>query len=323
MNSKNLFLILFSTAALLFASCGGDNDEAFVATGISLDKETLEVPLESSAAIVATLEPSGAIGAIEWSTSDPTVVAVNNGIVTALKIGTANVVAVHGAYSASCEVTVTPKEINPDDLPASLKGSDYYLFHLDGTSSLYIEDKILEDMRPDDIEGSKNLYVWENTFLGGISNGLNYFGQSEGWISLIVGSAGWSGAGYNVGANYEGLIDMTNMFDNPDDYYFHIAFKSEQLSSSYLFIFSDGTSEAKVCIGSSAFEDAGTSYEPYADFTRDNEWHSIEIPVTHLNTLGLFYNEAFKDANVLAWLAGGTQGTTLDMDAMFFYKKAE
>lgn len=63
--------------------------------------------------------------------------------------------------------------------------------------------------------------------------------------------------------------------------------------------------------------------QPYMDFTRDNEWQEIEIPVSHLRDLGVFYDQPFSDVNILAFLAGGVQGTTLDMDAVFFYKKAE
>ena len=92
--------------------------------------------------------------------------------------------------------------------------------------------------------------------LVGTPTGLNYYGQSEGWPSFVVASAGWSGAGYSISADYE-LIDMTDMYNNPDDYVFHIALKSSQASSSYLFIFADGAAEAKICIGSAAYEDGG------------------------------------------------------------------
>ena len=103
---------------------------------------------------------------------------------------------------------------------------------------------------------------------------------------------------------------------------FHIGLKSAQPSSSYLLIFTDGQSEAKVCIGSSDYVD-GITYKPYADFSRDNEWHSVEIPVTHLQELGLFFDKPFTDVNIFAFLGGLVSGTTLDMDAVFFYKKAE
>jgi len=305
--------VLFAIMALSFTGCGGDDIEV---TGISLDQATLQVPVESTGALIATLEPEGAKGDVQWSSSDPSVAAVNNGIVTGLKQGTATVAASFGIFSATCEVTVTPKQLDPNNLPASLKGSNYHIIQIDETSYGYIQNKVVNDFRPDD--NFKNLWVWEATFLGGTPSGLNFYGMTEGWVSLVVSNVGWSGAGYNVAAGF-GDINMTDLYANPNDYVFHIALKSAQPSSSYLFIFTDKTSEAKVCIGSAAIE----GIEPYMDFTRDNEWHSIEIPVSYLNTLGLFYNAAFSDVNILAFLAGGVQGTTLDMDAVFFYKKAE
>ena len=113
---------------------------------------------------------------------------------------------------------------------------------------------------------------------------------------------------------------MTRMFDNPEDYYLHIGLKTGQSASSFLFILNDGISEAKIAIGGD-YDDNGTVFPEYTNITRDNEWNSIEIPVSYLNELGLYYNETFQDVNILAFLAGGTEGTTLDMDAVFFYKK--
>lgn len=316
MKIKAFTLLLLSLSLSFITSCDKDEETKVEATGIVLDQSELSIEKESTTLLTATLTPSGATGDIEWSSSDPSVAAVVDGIVTALKIGEATVVATHGAFSANCVVTVTPKELDPGDLPESLQGSDYYIVHLDESTSPFIEGKISEDFRPDEV--SKFLYVWDDTFSAGTPNGLNFYDQAEGWVSLIVGNVGWSGAGYNVSADY-GEIDMTNLYNNPEDYVFHIALKSGQEYSSFMFIFSDGTSEAKIVVGPAPLEDIA----PTMEFPRDNEWHSLEIPVTKLNELGVFYNEPFSDVNIFAFLAGGVQGVTLDLDACFFYKKAK
>ncbi len=316
MKFRTLFPLFILFFAMFTYSC--KKDEIINVTGITLDSTTLELSEQTSAQLVATLEPAGAEGTITWSSSDPSIAAVNNGVVTAIKEGTATVVAAYGAFSASCEVTVTPYQIDPNDLPASLKGTNYHLIHIDELSYEYIKDDIDNDFRVDDL--NTFLYVWDNTFLGETSSGSNFYGQTEDWISLSVTNIGWSGAGYNVSAGF-GDIDMTDMYANPEDYVFHMGLKSAQPSSSYLFIFTDGNAEAKICIGSGNFVDGDITYVPYTDFARDNEWHEIEIPLTKLNELGVFYNETFQDVNILAFLAGGIQGTTLDMDAIFFYKK--
>ena len=61
--------------------------------------------------------------------------------------------------------------------------------------------------------------------------------------------------------------------------------------------------------------------QPLADFTRDGEWQEIEIPMSTLKTNGLLYSVGMGTKNVLWLLAGGVAGTTIDLDAVFIYKK--
>lgn len=318
MKTKTFFLVLLSVTTLYFSGCTKD-DEPIDATGISISEDSLKIELESAATLIATLLPDGAEGTITWTSSNPSVAAVNNGVVTALKIGTATIAATSGAFSATCEVEVFPKQLDPNDLPASLRGSNYYPVQIDPTTFEFIKDKVAQDLRPD--EQNKFLYVWESTYLPGNPSGLNFFGQAEGWVSLVVGSVGWSGAGYFVGTGF-GNVNMTDLYANPDKYVFHLAIKSAEINSKFLLKFKDGESTVGLCIGGSNFIDGSTTYQPYANFTRDNEWHSIEIPVTKLNEFGLFYSKPFTNGNILEILAGGVSGTTLDLDAMFFYKKS-
>ncbi|WP_194766334.1 Ig-like domain-containing protein [Tamlana sp. I1] len=293
---------------------GGGNENP--ATGITLDKSTLDIDEGETATLTATLEPLDAEGTITWSSSNAAVATVDSeGVVTAIKEGEAAIVAAIGTLTAICDVTVTKETVIVDS--ETLKGSDYYIIQLDETSYNSISTKVINDFRPDGVD--KNLYIWENTFNGGTSTGPNFYGLDQGWISFTVANVGWSGAGFSIGPNY-GDIDMTRMFDNPEDYYLHIGLKTGQAASSYLFILTDGQAEAKIAIGDN-FVDDGTTYQAFSQLTRDNTWNSIDIPVTHLNELGLFFNQPFSDVNILALLAGGTQGTTFDMDAVFFYKK--
>ena len=81
-----------------------------------------------------------------------------------------------------------------------------------------------------------------------------------------------------------------------------------------------GDTDINVCIGSTPFEDKGTLYQPVADFARDGAWHLIEIPMSTFFDLGLAYTQP-TSGNVVAFLSGGTTGTKLEVDAIFFYKK--
>ncbi len=318
---KTKILIAFMFTGLLASSLVGckkddDNGTSTVeVSGITLDQDSVELEVGSTAVLVASLLPDGATGEVTWSSSETSVAVVNGGVITAIGEGEALVYAAYGIYSTSCVVKVEAEAL---DEP-SLSGTNYHVIQLGETAYATIEDNVDSDLRPDD--ATKFLYVWEETYSAGSSGGLNFYGQTETWVSLVVNSVGWSGAGYNISADY-GAIDFTDMYDNPGDYYFHIALKSTQTNTSYLFTFADASASANICLGTDSFTDNGVTYESYADFTRDGEWHEIEIPVTKLNDLGIYYNTTFTDVNVLAFLAGGTSGTTLDMDAVFFYKKA-
>ncbi|MGY5355521.1 Ig-like domain-containing protein [Wenyingzhuangia sp. IMCC45467] len=309
-------VISFQTTSCSSGDDGEDIGGGVPATGISINNTTLSLEEGETATLAAVVKPLDASGTVTWSSSSAAVATVDsNGLVTAVKEGTASIAAAIGTFTAICEVTVTKEVIVVDD--ETLDGSDYYVIQLDENSYNTISTKVTHDLRTDN--DTKNLYVWENTFTGGNSVGSNFYGLDQDWISMVVGNVGWSGAGFNVAATY-GDIDMTNLFDNPSDYYLHIGLKTGQAAGSYLFILTDGQAEAKIAIGND-FDDNGTVYTSYAPLVRDNTWNSIEIPVTHLNTLGLYFNEPFQDVNILAVLAGGTQGTTFDMDAVFFYKK--
>jgi hypothetical protein len=98
--------------------------------------------------------------------------------------------------------------------------------------------------------------------------------------------------------------------------------KSTDNASHLLFI--DGTSgSGKVCIGTSAFVDGATTYQPYVNFTRNGDWGEIEIPMSYLTNQGLVYgNNNPKGLNVFGFLSGAQTGTMLQFDAAFIYKKA-
>lgn len=283
----------------------------FLPTEIHLNTNSLNLPQWATDTLKVSLLPTGTTAPISWMSTNPGIVTVKDGVITALKSGVVTIIASTGYISTLCEVTV---------IDNTLSGSNYYVIQMSDATYESIKERVIQDLRPDD--ETKFLFVWDGTFSNNTSSGLDFYGQDLDWISLIVGNTGWSGAGYYTSSDY-GEVDMTDLYNHPDDYVFHIGLKSAQASSSFLFIFSDGATEVKLCVGPQEFVDNGTSYLPYADFTRDNEWHSIEIPIRDLNEKGLFFNNTYKERSFLSFLAGGTTGTTLDMDAIFYYKKGE
>jgi len=309
MKTKKILFLCFSAVALLLGSCKTEDPTA---TGVTLDQVTLSVGAGETGTLVATIQPKGAAGTVAWSTSNSAVATVADGVVTGVAKGTANIVATVGSFTATCAVTVTEST----NFTASLTGTEYYPIIMDGVTAAALGSKIKGDFRPD--EATKFLYVWDNTYSAGTATGPNFYGEVEGWVSLIVGSVGWSGAGFNSAdaALNDKLAAITA---NPDKYYLHIGIKSKD-NAVHLFGL-DGQSNVKFAIGATGFNDNGVITPSLGDFTRDGEWHEIEIPMATLKTNGLLYSVGMGTKNILWFLSGGVAGRTLDLDAVFIYKK--
>lgn len=78
------------------------------ATGISLDKNTLELTKNSTGKLTATVTPADADETVTWKSSNNNVATVgDDGTVTATGKGTADITAKVGKYTATCKVKVT------------------------------------------------------------------------------------------------------------------------------------------------------------------------------------------------------------------------
>lgn len=212
----------------------------------------------------------------------------------------------------------TEEEPEPE-LHPSLQGSDYFIFQMDDITYGKIASKVVADFRLDEV--ANFFYIWENTYAAGTTQGLNFYGEPEGWVSLdVLNSWGWSGCAYNV-VDLESLNELSAIMEEPENYYFHIAMKSTDNASHLLCL--DGTvGGAKICVGESAFVDGGITYQPMAGLNRDGSWNEIEICMADLLEQGLTYtNNNTNPLNVLYFLSGGVSGTNLQFDAAFIYKK--
>ena len=99
--------------ATIKATCG--NKEAscvvnvlpIVVEEISFNKTSVSLKVGETVTLTATVKPDNATDkTVTWSTSDASVATVNDGIVTAKKVGTATITAKAGDKSATCEITV-------------------------------------------------------------------------------------------------------------------------------------------------------------------------------------------------------------------------
>ena len=81
-----------------------------MATSVVLDKESMELVIGENKTLTATVEPENTTDkTIVWSSSNEEVAAVSeDGVVTAISVGTATITAKCGEVSAICNVTVKP-----------------------------------------------------------------------------------------------------------------------------------------------------------------------------------------------------------------------
>ena len=84
-------------------------------TGIELDKTAITLEIDETQTLTATLAPDNATDkTVTWTVAPTGVVSVENGVITALKDGTATVTATANGKSANCTVTVNAPLTNAD-----------------------------------------------------------------------------------------------------------------------------------------------------------------------------------------------------------------
>ena len=101
------------------------------ATGISLNKTTASLKANETVTLTATVTPSTTTNkAVTWKSSDETIATVSNGVVTAHKVGTADITATTtdgSNLSATCKITVVATAatgISLNKTTASLKANE-------------------------------------------------------------------------------------------------------------------------------------------------------------------------------------------------------
>lgn len=222
------------------------------------------------------------------------------------------------------------------------KGSDFYLISIGDEENEYLagKKKITMDLRPYtfDVDGDGQveegedgigMYIWENTYLGGTPSGVNSFGFGEGWLSLVVADKNWSGAAYNLtesGVTNRKDLDLLKELDK-DGYYFHLAYRTMQENIAHLISINWCGKSYKFAIGEGSFDESDSNgnfvkkhsvIAPVNGAFKIGEWAEYEIKVADM---GIDWTVEAQSDNFFQMSSGGVAGTTLDLDAIFFYKK--
>ena len=116
---------------VITASCGDKSASCvvnvipIVVEEVTLDKEKASLRVGENVTLTATVKPEDATDkTVIWSTSDESVAIVRDGVVTAIKLGSATITAKAGDKSATCAVTVVATDVTSvtlDKTSASLR----------------------------------------------------------------------------------------------------------------------------------------------------------------------------------------------------------
>lgn len=93
----------YDDVAVRFEKAGAD----IPATGVTLDKAELSLTEGASATLIAAATPADTTDEFVWTSSNKDVATVKDGVVTAVKAGTATITVSCGAAADTCTVTVT------------------------------------------------------------------------------------------------------------------------------------------------------------------------------------------------------------------------
>ena len=86
---------------------------------LTLDLTSITLEAGSTQLLTATVTPSNADATLSWSSSDPAVATVSDGLVRGVAPGTATITVKAGGKSATCEVTVTEKYVAVESVTLS------------------------------------------------------------------------------------------------------------------------------------------------------------------------------------------------------------
>ena len=308
----------FATALAVLALVG------FTACEQKNPVETLELTETSITLKVGDTHQLTANVAVEsWTSSNPAVAAVSNGLVVAVAEGTAIVSATAAGVTKTCVVLVTADATqgngngNGNTTAAQVKGTKIWPIILDAVTAEANAAKIVGDLRIDDTNNF--LYIWAagETYVAGEGTGLNFHGNTEGYVALTVAAPqGWSGLGFCLGEASAAAAEQLRqaIVANPDKYFLHIAMKATTPGNHQFYTFNDAVTS--FAVGTATIE-AGAVI---GDFTRDGSWAEFDVPMA--NFAAALANIPFPTGgNIFCALSGAAVGSQLNLDAVYFYEK--
>ncbi len=323
---KKIISILLSAATIIsLASCGKSEDSS-AKFGCTIKV----APSENSATVSVEVNDASAeyqLWVVESSAyeesvpqSAKTLKGNASETFTGLKDDTEYIAAVYEASTGfKTKEFVTDKSTVTYE---SLQGSDYIVLALDDATRESIKGKIAYYMPSDGNYAAGDdrsqdtgtiFFDYWNGGSAGTCSGPNSYGVVDSWFSLNTAS-GWFGYCFRLSEGNSDEEKATSAAHRKTlqsittDYTFHIAMKATCSGEYSLRVLSG---EFGVTIG-----DENAKY----GFKRDGQWHEIEIPMSVFMASDKY--NATTETGIMAFCQGANgYPTTLDFDAVFFYKK--
>ena len=126
---RPLSLLMTSVILVLsLATCKKEEPAPIKVSSITISQQSIQLKVGETKTLTATVSPNNATDkTVIWTTSDASVATVKDGVVTAVKVGSATITAKAEGKSATCKVTVeaTPvSSITLDKTSVTLKAGE-------------------------------------------------------------------------------------------------------------------------------------------------------------------------------------------------------
>lgn len=220
-----------------------------------------------------------------------------------------------------------------DIVPLVLSGDTWEALTAGGT---YAEGESLIRPEHDNSEqgGRNNFFVWgdpQTMTVSSVTEVPNSFGRVPyGGFSAYTSARnpGWNGAGWASIAGQGNNPTPKDLSMIDDSYVLHLSLRSDAAVAHVPVMIRLGSKDEDAALVFGSYSDKPI----FADFNRDGEWYSFDIPVTELRKYGALWNEAPQAGGLTAYtdyvlcfytMPTFYYGSSFSLDNVFFYKKGD
>lgn len=247
----------------------------------------------------------------EQPTNNPAVVD-NNNTDNNTSGGTTNGGTTNGGTTNVTPPNETPAPTFDYSKVACLNGSNYYIFRLNEPAYDYLEANKKVAANLDVNEVDTKFYIWENTYSISKMQGTDCFGaDSEGGLTSIGGNGTWCGGGWCRLTEFDySKIDAS--------YTLHISLRCNKSSNDWYMAFNSPDLNGKEYkITPESVDLNGNAF----DLNTKGEWKEFEFSIGDMIDAGVNLTNFDGSKGINFPCYGGFLGATVDIDALFIYKK--